>query len=360
MKKYLSWIIIFILMAAPTWSYAASYYGCANANINADSTFCTTATGSCTGNDPVTAATALAGTHTLFANGCTITIPSTADLTVTAAKLSNKDDGGAMVDGGSFTYTTSASYTLTINAAIENGATSSAHTINISGTASGAARVTVQGNLTGGSASTASAVYCNQSNGGVVIGSSGSPVTITGGATAASAHGLASSSTGPVTIYADVSPGAAATGVSNNATAAMSITGTCTGAGNINACQNGAGGTISVTNCTGSSAGYGLGCYGPGAGAITVTGNITNSGRAAGAHGTIVWAPSNAQKYVKFDGGGTAVYLGAGLGSDAGGTQVSAANTAAEIKTTSYFVKKDDGVYTQGTATAGGANSYAF
>lgn len=335
MKKYLL-LLIFVICLLPFNGWSASYYGCANANINADSTFCTTATGSCTGDTPVTAATALAGTHTLFANGCTITIPSGADLTVTAAKLSNKDDGGDMVDGGGFTVATNASYVVVIQADIETGGTTGA-ALSITGSAAGAARVT--------------------------IGSSGTPVTITGGS-ASGMHGVADAHTvGETKAYANINGGShiAAYGYYQGGSSGTFVGyGTATAYTGHGYSAQGTGTGTWNGDCVGSATARAFyGCYGYGA-AVTITGSIIAADGSMGASGKVIWAPSNAQKYIKIDGGGTEIYASAGLGSDAGGTQVSAANTAAEVKTTSYFVKKDDGVYTQGTATTGGLNAYAF
>jgi len=186
MKKILLFILLFLAFALP--ANAASYYGCANAAINADSTFCTTPTGSCTGDTPVTAATALAGTHSLFANGCTITVPEA--LVMSATKLSNKDDGSAMVDGGQFTVTTTGwtSTATSITAAIETGGTTGA-ALAVSGTGNIAPALTILGNITAGSASSMHGVAASNSVGTIAVGSAGSPSTITGGSNA-SAYGF--------------------------------------------------------------------------------------------------------------------------------------------------------------------------
>ena len=337
MKKILSWFIIFILMATPTWSYAASYYGCASANINADSTFCTTATGSCAGNDPVTAATALAGTHTLFANGCTITIPSGANLTVTASKLSNKDDGGDMVDGGGFTVATNASYTVVVQADIESGETTGA-ALGITGSAAGNARVTV--------------------------GSSGTPVTITGGS-ASGMNGVSDTHTvGQVVAYANINGGSHIGAVGwYQGGSSGTVVGYGTATAGVGTAYRVAGAGTGTWNgdCVGSGSSRAVfGCDGY-VGALTVTGSIIATDYSSGAAGKIIWAPSNAQKYVKMDGGGTELFLGAGLGSDAGGTQLSGADSAAQIADNYYFIRKDTGNYTEGTKAAGGGlSAYAF
>lgn len=64
---------------------------------------------------------------------------------------------------------------------------------------------------------------------------------------------------------------------------------------------------------------------------------------------------------MKFNGGGTVVYASAGLGSDSDGTQITGENTAAKVSTGTYFIKKDDGVHTQGSASSsGGGGAWGF
>jgi len=324
MKKILSFLILTVLMASPTLSYAASYYGCATAAINADSTFCTTATGSCTGDTPVTAATALAGTHTLFANGCTITIPSTADLTVTAAKLSNKDDGGAMVDGGGFTVATNASYVVVVQADIETGGTTGA-ALTITGSAAGNARVT--------------------------IGSSGTPVTITGGSSSEMFGVFDTHTVGQTVAYANVNGG---TNINACGYEQSRGSGTFVGYGTATAVVAdgykviGAGTGTWNGDCVGSATSRAtFGCNGYGA-AITVTGSIIAADGSTGAAGKIIWEPSSADKYIKMDGGGTEVFA-----SQAPAKDKVLSDTSVVVSTT--------GAYEAGTATTGGGlSAYAF
>lgn len=131
-----------------TTSWATVYYGgAAGKNINADDLWYTAVTGSCTGDgSPVAWSTVGQAGNTLVANGCTITIPNGANLTVTVDKISNKETDTPDADcvaGGTFTYTTSADYTLSITAELEAGGT--ADLLAISGSAAGAALAEAQG-----------------------------------------------------------------------------------------------------------------------------------------------------------------------------------------------------------------------
>jgi hypothetical protein len=224
MKKLLL-ILAIIFIAVP--SFATVYYGgAAGKNINADDLWYTAVTGSCAGDgSPVAWSTVGAGTHTLVANGCTIAIPNGANLTVTAAKISNKETDtpdADCVDGGTYTYTTSADYTLTINAAIEAGATTDC--IAISGSADGAARVTINtGPITGGAATGIDGVIDSHTTGEVVVGSTGNLVTITGGSNATGAgYNYTASGAGTVKMYANAT-GATAYAVKNYSTNAGAV-----------------------------------------------------------------------------------------------------------------------------------------
>lgn len=321
MKKRIIALVILLLCALVYQANAASYYGCASAAINADSTFCTTATGSCTGETPVTAATALAGTHTLYANGCTISIPE--NITVTAAKLSNKDDGGDMVDGGQFTTVTNATPT-TLTAALEAGGTESL--LAISGTAVGdpvtnSVLNIVASTITGGSANNIRAIYSTHTVGAVYVTTSSG---VTGG----------SNSLGSGIYWVGATP---------TANAGVTVTGNCSNAsGTAPACEAAGNGLMKVTgDCIGSdSAAAGYGCKSIGTSGITVTGNIVNGLRATGTTGLVTWIPSSAEKYVQFK-GGTDVYA-------------SQAPDKAKVLTDTSVVVSTTGAYEAGTATGGG------
>jgi hypothetical protein len=324
MKKLLFAItLIAFFITGPV--HAASYYGCASAAINADSTFCDTPTGSCAGNNPQTAATVLAGTHSLFANGCTITIPNTADLTVTATKLSNKDDGSAMVDGGGFTYVTANDYEVTINANIETGGTTGA-ALAVSGSGTHSPVLTIIGNITAGTAASMYGVIDSHTVGTVRIGSVGTPTTISGGTNATARGYYHSGASGVITVTGDCAgvtgPGLHTVG----ATATATVSGNCTGGPNL---------------------ADAIGCYGGGAGGITVSGNIVNSARATGISGNITWTPTTPASgvtgnYIKTAGSGTAVYVGKNT------------DDASKALATFFYIDPTDGGSDQGSASAGG------
>ena len=308
-KSIIIAILILQLVLLPVQVFAASYYGCASAAINADNTFCDTPTGSCTGNNPQTAATVLAGTHTLFANGCTITIPK--NVTITAAKLSNKDDGGAMVDGGQFTVaTTGWDSPTTMLANLETG-----------GTTGAALAVTGNGNL----------------NPVLTLGAVGSPITITGGS-ANGMYGVSIGHTvGTVAVYANSTGGSNSTayGCYWGNTGPGSYTGNATGA-TAPGFFNNAGANITLTgNATGSnSASTGEGVRSNSTGIVTIVGNIIAGTRSVGANGAIAWNPG-ASNYVTYP-NGTAVFVGL-------------PPAAGSVLTTANIISSTDGSVTAGT-----------
>lgn len=316
-----------------TPSFATVYYGgAAGKDINANDLWYTAVTGSCAGDgSPVAWATVGAAGNTLVANGCTITIPNTGNLTITVDKITNLETDtpdSDCVDGGTFTYVTAADYALTLNADIETGATT--HCLGISGSASGT-KVAITGDITGGSG-TAYGVNDSHTVGTVTVNGN-----ITGGTNTAGRGYYFSGATGTVTVSGNC--------ISNA----------------VPGCQLGAGGTMTVNgDCTAAGAGEKAGCYASATGAITCTGSIIGNDTAVGVQGRIKWEPSSSKKYILMDGGGTPIYASAGLGSDSDGTQITAANTAAQVLTTGYFVNKDDSTHTQGTATTTGGGVWGY
>lgn len=321
MKKLL--IAIAICLLAPSVGWGASYYGCANAAINADSTFCDTPTGSCTGDNPQTAATALAGTHTLYANGCTITIPEA--LVMTAVKLSNKDDGGAMVDGGQFTASTTGwtSTATSITAALETGSTTGA-VLAVSGTGNLNPVLTIVGSITAGAASNMNGLTLTHTAGAVVITGN-----LTGGISNASAHGVKSSGTTGVVNVTGNATAQTGTGLyldSTVTTGSAIITGDC------------------IASST-AAAYVGFGCYSIGAGIIDVRGNmVAGTVCDTGAAGNITWSPPAGSNYIKITGDGTPAFYYA-----------SVAPAAASVVVGTSVVDSTDGSYDAGTAVKGGA-----
>jgi hypothetical protein len=347
MKKLILAITMILLVSVP--SFATDYYGgAAGKNLNADDLWYEAVSGSCTGSgSAVASSTVLQAGNNLFANGCTIAITDS----FTATKISTENGGAAnAVAGGSFTLTTASVTGKTLTANIVAGDSAC---LTLTGNGAGTPVLTIIGNLTGGTGSADYAVTTNHSVGTLNIGSSGTPSTITGGGNV-SAYGFYNTAMGPITAYASI-VGATSVGWSNNGNATVSITGSATGVGNVNGYHNSSTGATTMTgNCTGSSTGYGMGCYAASTGAITVVGNIVNGTRGVGAGGTIIWtptAPANGATghYVKFDGGGTAVFAGKNT------------DDATKALTTFYYIDPTDGTSDQGSATGtGGGGAWLF
>ena len=312
MKKILLWIILFTLMATPVWS--ASYYGCASANINADSTFCATPSGSCAGSDAVTAATALAGTHTLYANGCTVTI--NASFTATKISTADGDGAGAAVAGGNFAVATSTS-PLTITSSIEAGAS---ECLTITGSANANPALTIAATtIVGGSTANDFGIGDAHTTGTVVI----TATTITGGSYTGTSIGYRSGGSGATTI-----------------------TGNCVG-GSSSGCVTASTNNITITgDCIGSDSTTSVGCEGVSTGLVTVVGNLIWGVKGPPARDNFAWTPA-ASNYVKTV-GGTDVYA-----SQAPAKNKVLSDTSVVISTT--------GAYEAGTAASGGTGgSYGF
>jgi hypothetical protein len=332
MKKILSWIIIFILMATPSW--ATDYYACNSSTAVQSDNWCTagaTGLGSCAGTPDTTAETALQSGNTLYANGCTLAITDS----FTATKISNEDgDGaGAAVAGGAFTLSTSTVSGKTLTTAIKAG---SADCLLISGTGAANPVLTILGQLDGSSTtSNADAVYDQHTVGTVVLGASGSPITSNGGnGYNGAGYSFVSGTTGGVIAYVNAI-GITGRGlkfyVASSSTA--SLVGTCTGS---------------------STAVDAEGCYSWGAVGLSVTGNIINGTRSQGTSGSIIWNPTAPADgvtghYVKFDGGGTAVFAGKNT------------DDATKALSTFYYIDPTDGTSDVGSETAGGGlSAYAY
>lgn len=331
-------LVVYLVCWLACPAFATDYYAGVAGSITADDCWFpqTDVVGSCdaTAGTPVASATVLQAGNTIYLNGCAMT--AAAGFTITKLSNADGDAAGNAVDGGTLTYTFPAGAQTIIVDTIETGA--NAICIELAG-----------------------------STGGLTIGSAVAPVAITGGS-GATRYAVRDQHSGAgviTTIYSStITGGPHATGkgfVYNSAVVGGAVIygtgvgGTAPGIENTHAT-----GSLTVENCTGSATAVNIaGCRGAAAGGVTVTGNIINSDRASGADGYITYAPSSAQKKVSFL-GGTDVYLSAGLGSDAGGTQIAAADTAAEVAVGTYFIKKDDGVYTQGTAAGGGGGGGAW
>lgn len=329
-RNILEFTLVFCLVLCAGIVIATDYYGgAAGKNHNANDLWFTggAISGSCTGvGDPVSSATVLQAGNNLYANGCTIAIVDS----FTAGKISTEDGdaGGNAVAGGGYTVAINSVGALTFTTNIRGG---TSDCLAISGAGAAGTELTIVGDITGGDASGIEGVIDTHTGAGAIIAVTGN---ITGGSST-SAYGY--NMTG--------------------ATGTVNITGNATASNTSHALRNYSTGAIMTLtgDCIGAAGGDYYGCVAPLAGPFTVTGKIIAGARGSGAAGSIRWAPSSAQKYIKFDGGGTAIYAGAGLGSDAGGTQIDAgANTAAKVLSSAYFINKSDAAYSVGTATSGG------
>jgi hypothetical protein len=263
MKKLIAYLIIFLLVATPTWSFAATYYAQKAGNINADDVWFDAPSGG----SGVTGATALAGTHTLYANtfAITVNVSFTAEVISTAA--------GAGTAGGSFAVATNAS-PLTVTAVVEAGTSAC---LVVSGNAEGNPVFTLAGSATGGSAAAAYGVSTSHTVGNIVINNGTSNVLI--GGTNATAYGLYISGVSPVSVTGNVL-GANAPGIYNNITGSVILVGNASGGGVAGGygIHNNASGALNITgNVNAGSTVRTYGIYSISTGAITIAGNIVNS-----------------------------------------------------------------------------------
>lgn len=316
MKKLLFAILILLPFAVD--ASAANYFGCASANITANSTFCATPSGSCAGSDPVTAATALQAGNNLYANGCTIVVNDS--FTAGLIATTDGDAGGAAVAGGGFTLDLATVTGKTLTTAITAGSTDC---LAISGAAGAGTVLTIVGAITG-SSTTASKYGVNDSHTGTT-----SVVVVTGavsGGSSGAATGYLQSGTTTGGIHTFTGNATAAGGagiVLNTSTAGSTITGDVIGSDT--ATYNG----VSMV----------------GSGGITITGSITNGLRGSGANGATAWTPA-ADDYIFFK-FGTDIYA-------------SIAPSKAKVLSDTSVVISTTGAYEAGTATSGGGGGGAW
>ena len=141
----------------------------------------------------------------------------------------------------------------------------------------------IVGNVTGATVSGATGAVNNTSSG---------TLTVTGNATGgsgSSAYGCNNNSTGTLTVTGNATggSGSGAFGCYNNSTGTLTVTGNATGGSNTSAygCNNNSTGTLTVTgNATGGSGSSAFGCYNNSTGTLTVTG-IATGGTTNGAAG---------------------------------------------------------------------------
>ena len=268
MKKY---ILIFLMLLIPTLSFATDYYATSSTvSVSSANLWVPTSTGSCAGSGtPLTWDAQVAG-DVFHANGCTA-LAVGVDPQGTGAgngKVTLTTVAGGGTAGGGFTYATATN--ITINADITAGTTT---VLAISGS-TGASNVII-GNITGGSAASASGISSTHT---------AQTITVTGNVTGGS-NGTAFGITHAAT------------------TGSFNISGTCTpgsvaGASAINI-SSGASATVG-TACKGSDSVNAIGCVIAGGGYITITGNIIHGKKGMAVSGYIYYAPGAATNYTLY------------------------------------------------------------
>jgi hypothetical protein len=333
MKKLLcQFILALMILTLASPSFASTWFAQAATpatavNIDTVGLWVPTSTGTCTGSGTALVWASRTNADIFYANGCTA-ITVDVDPALTTGKISTVGTGGTA--GGNFLAVTSAS-PITITSPIESGTTPC---LSITGSANANPALTIVGAVTGGSAASAYGISDSHTVG---------QVNLTGAVTAGS-------------------NGSAYGYYYNAATGSLQITGNVTAATAIGLYTGTVGATV-IGDCAASTSATAQGCYAGSSGAITVTGNIIDTVKTVGASGYILWQPSSAQKYRRMVTSATPtyLYLSAGLGSDAGGTKITGANTAAALPTSVWFVNKDsNGTYTQGSASSGGGCSVGY
>lgn len=258
------------------------------------------------------------------ANGATIAIDDNIGSESVTVTLTTEGTDYGGTDGGGFTFNinTTDVKTLYINCV---AGTTVCLTVTGAGAGADTTELTIIGNITGGSAAAAYGLSLGHTLGNIVI---------TGNSTAgsnATAHGVFSSSAGKCALTG-TSTASAGNGVQNAGSSVISITGDCVG-----------------------STGTGVGCYcGAATGYCIVTGNIINGTKNVGATGAVRWNPTAPSSdatghYVKFDGGGTAIFAGTNT------------DDASKALTTFYYIDPTDGTSDQGSAsTTGGGGAWGW
>jgi hypothetical protein len=286
-------------------------------------------------------------------------------------------------NGGTFVHTTG---NLTITADL--GVVTHTGTTDVLTWSGG--NLILLGNIYGGGTTNADGLVMS-GTGTLTIGSVGTPVVIKGGgsgATATSCTGATIANTGGSTIYADITggpgnfsdglkvsaasgtititgaitggpgTGTSAYGLDHTGNATVNSTGNCTGGATASShgCVNvSATGVTTITGdciATSTAAIYSCcGCWGSGAGGLVTTGNIVNTEVSTGAFGKVSWNPSTPKKYIKFLGGGSAIYIGRGTGNAAGDTFDTPGSS---IIPRGYYIDYTDGTWDQGSFAIGG------
>lgn len=322
MRKILLALLLVLLL--PTYANATTYYACSNANLDAANLFDDDA--GCASAEFEYAGALPAAGDVIEANTYTITINT------------NPGPNGAVTlqntAGGGFTVATNAT-PMTITA---NGKAIGAALLTITGDANANPALNISGDTTwtGGNGSAEYAIADTHTVGTVVFGSAGHPVAVVGGSNQ-TAYGYYTATVSPTTGYVTATGSAAIGWYSSGAVAHSFLAG---------------------SSCVGSdSSTYASGCasYSTNAAAyISITGgNIINGTKATGAIGVIRWIPTSPSSdvtgnYVKFDGGGTAVYVGTNT------------DDATKALTTFYYIDPTDGTSDQGSASSSGGGAWGW
>jgi hypothetical protein len=253
------------------------------------------------------------------ANGATIAIDDSIGSGSVTVTLTTEGTDYSGTDGGGFTFNINTSDAETLYVNVTAGTTPG---LIVTGAGAGAdtTELTIIGNITGGSATSAYGVKLEHTLGNIPITG-----TITGGA-GTLAHGIYSSSAGKFAVTGNATA-AVGGGINSGSSSVFTVAGNCTGSP--------------------SSSGYpGCSC-GTLAGYCTITGNIINGVYNVGAAGHVRWTPTAPADgvtghYIKFDGGGTAVFAGTNT------------DDVSKALTTFYYIDPTDGTSDQGTATVEG------
>jgi len=325
MKKGIIALVILLLCAFVYQANATDYYAQADAEITTAELWDTNPAG---GGTDLTWAS-LADGDVLYANNHAITIANDIGSSSVTATLTTA--AGTGTAGGSFTFNINTGDAKTLYVNVTAGTTPG---LIVTGAGAGAdtTELTIIGDITGGSATSAYGVRLEHTLGNIIITGSA-----TGGA-GASSHGIHTASAGKFAVTGNAT-GAIGAGINSASTSIFTVNGNCIG---------------SSTN-TG-----GIGCYcGATTGYCTITGNLINGVYNTAVSGHVRWTPTAPASdatghYVKFDGGAaSATYYGKV-------TDETAANEASKIAAGEYFIKSDDGATTLGTASSSGGGAWGW
>lgn len=320
MKKGIIALVILILCALVYQANATDYYAQADAEITTAELWDTNPAG---GGTDLTWANLQDG-DVLYANNHDITIANDIGSASVTATLTTA--AGTGTAGGSYTFdiNTTDAKTLYTNA---TAGTTACLIVTGEGAGADTTELTIIGNITGGTATSAYGVKLMHTLG--VIHFTGAAL---GGSYATAIH---SGSAGKFTLTGNAT-GDVGNGINSTSSAIFTVAGACVGS---------------------SSTGAGIGCAcGTGSGYCTITGNLINGTRQVAVTGRARWnptAPANGQTghYVKvIDSAGTgAVYVGTNT------------DDATKALTTFYYIDPTDGTSDQGSAsTTGGGGAWGW